>query len=194
MFLFYKYLHYLCRKYSKKMADYKRFYVQQQSYDGSSYTNVGDAVELGTYNVVCQEFPFKYLPETKELPKRDWPDENGDDVYFPTDGLKMKAFDMDVKFLYAGPISTYTQDGNTIYGMRDNLTRLISFLRGRNSDGSPCLLIYDEYTDIALCGVYVSEISNDLYEYNDVNINAHAVFKVKFRVTNPVPTTFTLPT
>lgn len=166
------------------MADHKRFYIQQQSYDGSDYTNVGAAVEVIAYGIVCQEFPFKYLPEMKELPKRDWPDEDGDDVYFPSDGMKMKAFDLDVKFLYA----------DSITNMRSKLVAFINFLYGRNTNGSPCLLIYDEYTNTAFRGVYVSEVGNELYEYNDVNINAHAMFKVKFRVTDPIPTTFTIPT
>lgn len=173
------------------MADYKRFYIQQQTFDGTTYTDVAGA-EANTYGVVCQEFPFKYFPEVKELPKRDWVDDDGDDVYYPTDGTKLKAFDIDVTFLYAGPIHTYQEGGTTILGMRDNLTAFINFLYGRNSGGSSCLLIYDEYTDTAFRNVYVKEVSNDLYEYNDVNMNAHAQFKVKFRVNDPIPVTFSI--
>ena len=72
------------------MAKYKKFLIQQQTYNGSSYTSVGDNVDTYLkFNVVCQEMPFKYLPETKELPKRDWHDEDGEDVYVPAAEEKM---------------------------------------------------------------------------------------------------------
>ena len=35
------------------------------------------------FGIVCTEFPFKPGGETKDLPKRDWPDEDGEDTYIP---------------------------------------------------------------------------------------------------------------
>ena len=159
------------------MPSYKKLLIRQQTYDGTTYTNVGSTVDTyTTYKVVCQEFPFKYLPETKDLPKRDWYDEHGDDVYFPTDGMKFKAYDLEVKFLYVGKESAMATD----------LKSFISFICGRNSGGSPCLAIYDEYTKTGRRGVYVTSVDNSLFFYNEVNIDAVAQFKVKFRVTDPV--------
>lgn len=151
--------------------------MKQQSYNGSSYTDVSSAIDTyETYKIVCQEFPFKYLPESKDLAKRDWYDEDGEDVYVPTDGLKMKAYDLEVKFMYSGSKSD----------MHDKLRTFIDFLYGKNSGGAPFLAVYDEYTGIGLRGLYVSEVPNDLYDYSDIGDNGIAIFKVKFRVTDPV--------
>ena len=156
---------------------YKKFLIQQQTFDGSAYTNVGDAVDTyAKWKVVCQECPFKHLPETKELPKRDWNDENGDDVYIPSDGLKFKAYDMEVKFLYVGKESDMPSD----------ITGFIVFICGKNANGSPLLAIYDEYTKNGRQNVIVESVDNELYFYNDISADAIAEFKVKFRVNDPV--------
>ena len=165
---------------------YKKFLIQQQTYNGSTYTNVGSVVDTYTaYKVVCQECPFKTLPETKELAKRDWYDEDGEDVYIPTDGLKFKAYDMEVKFLYVGKETTMAAD----------LKGFIEFLYGKNSSGAPLLAIYDEYTKTGRRGVYVLSVDNELLAYDNANgtkvngqliLDVIGVFKVKFRVTDPV--------
>lgn len=165
---------------------YKKLLIQQQTYDGIAYTNVGDIVDTyEKFGVVCQEFPFKYLPETKDLPKRDWYDEHGEDVYMPADGMKFKAYDLEVKFLYTG------SEPN----MATNLKAFTDFIYGkRNIVGGATvsttpnvmLEIYDEYTRTGRRGIYVLSVDNDLYFFNDVSIDAIAQFKVKFRVTDPV--------
>lgn len=159
------------------MTDYKKFFIQQQLYDGTTYTNVGNRIDTyATYDVVCQECPFRVLPESKDLPKRDWHDENGDDVFVPSDGLKMKAYDMEVKFLYVGNETE----------MAAKLKAFINFIYGRNTGGSPILEIYDEYTRTGRRNVCVLSVSDDLYFHDDVEIDAIAQFKVKFRVNDPV--------
>ena len=161
----------------KETMNYKKLLIQQQTFDGTNYRNVGPVIDTqASFNVVCQEFPFKYLPESKELAKRDWSDEHGDDVYIPTDGLKFKAYDTDVKFLFVG----------TENNMHDQIVSFIKFIYGRNDGGSPLLAVYDEYTKIGRRGVIVDSISEDMYGYDDANNNAIAIFKVKFRVTDPV--------
>jgi hypothetical protein len=35
------------------------------------------------WGVVCKDFPFAVYGETKELPKRDWKDEDGEDTFIP---------------------------------------------------------------------------------------------------------------
>lgn len=156
---------------------YKKLLIRQQSFNGTSYVNVGSIVDTqAAFHVVCQEFPFKYLPETKDLAKRDWYDEHGEDVYVPTDGLKFKAYDMEVKFLYVGTQSN----------MKSELKGFVEFICGRNSGGAPMLAIYDEFTKTGRRGIYVDNVSNDLVTYDDVNTDVIAQFKVKFRVTDPV--------
>jgi len=165
---------------------YKKFFIQQQTVSGTTYTDVGSAVDTyATYHVVCQECPFKLRPEPKEPAKIDWYDEDGEDVYIPSDGLRFKAYDMEVKFLYVGTESN----------MATELKGFIEFLYGKNSGGSPWLAIYDEYTKTGRRGVYVSGVDSELLAYDDANGTISSgqlvsevvgVFKVKFRVTDPV--------
>ena len=109
------------------------------------------------------------------MPKRDWYDEHGEDTYMPTDGLKFKAYDLEVKFLYVG----------TQANMKSELSSFIEFIYGRNTNGSPLLAVYDEYTKTGRRGMYVLSVDNDLIVYDDVNTDVIGQFKVKFRVTDP---------
>ena len=144
--------------------------------NGSETVNDSNVIDTqATFRVACQECPFKYLPESKELPKRDWYDEDGDDIYIPTDGLKFKAYDMEMKFIYVGTEQT----------MKNDIRGFINFIYGRNENGSPLLKIYDEYTKIGRKGIYVSNVDDELLAYDDVNENVIGIFKVKFRVTDP---------
>lgn len=157
--------------------DYKKLLIQQQTVSGSTYTDVGVAVDTQTaFNVVCQEFPFKYLPEIKDLASEDWTDEDGEDVFMPTEGLKFKAYDLDATFLYVG-----TQES-----MANDLSQFINFLYGRNQYGSPWLAVYDEYTKTGRRGIYVKEVGNELIAYDSANVEVIGQFKVKFRVTDPI--------
>ena len=98
------------------MVAYKT-YVQQISFDGLTYTQ-GSVVDLlSTFNVVCQEFPFKKNPKPKDLPTRDWAGEDGLDVYIP-DTLPVKHYDVEVTFLYKG----------TDVAMRTDINNFIDFL------------------------------------------------------------------
>ncbi len=152
------------------MAEYKRLLIKQ-NYSGSQVIDT-----LEQFNVACQEFPYKNLPEIKDLPKRDWPDENGEDIYIPSSGLRFKAYDIDVKMLYVGTESN----------MSTQIKSFIDFLYGRNTGGNPSLTIYDEYTKTGRQGVIVTNVDNELFVYDDVNTEAIAQFKVKFRVTDPI--------
>jgi len=158
----------------------KKILIQKQIYDGTGYTNVGDVVDVyQTYHVLCQEMPFMHKPKTKELATRDWKDEDGEDVFISKDGLQFQAYDIDVTFLYDGVEADMSSD----------LRNFIDYIS--NCSGSTAgvmLAIYDEYTKIGRRGIYVKDISNDMYFYDDVNPNAIASFKVKFRVTDPVTT------
>lgn len=48
-----------------------------------------------------------FLPlETKELPSRDWIDEDGEDVYFP-DVVRLQAYDTEISMVYKGAQGTF---------------------------------------------------------------------------------------
>lgn len=129
-----------------------------------------------SFHVACQEFPFRHLPETKDLPKRDWYDEHGEDVYVPNDGLKFKAYDLEAKFLYVGDEASMTAD----------VKSFINYLYGRNDGGSPLLAVYDEYTQTGRTGVYMVGVTTKLFDISDFDSDAIAIFSARFRVTDPV--------
>lgn len=129
-----------------------------------------------SFNVACQEFPFRHLPETKDLPKRDWYDEHGEDSFIPTDGLKFKAYDLEAKFIYVGEEADMTAD----------VKRFINYLYGRNDGGSPILSVYDEYTKTGRTGVYMVGVTTKLFDISSFDLDAIAIFSAKFRVTDPV--------
>ena len=59
---------YLCKK-SLQMVTYNT-YVQQISFDGTTYTK-GSVVDLlSKFKIVSQEFPFRKNPKPKDLPTR----------------------------------------------------------------------------------------------------------------------------
>lgn len=162
-------------------------YIQQLSYDGTTYTK-GSVVDLlKTYKIICQDFPFKKNPKPKDLPTRDWAGADGLDVYVPDD-IPMKSYDIDVTFLYVG----------TKADIRTDISNFIDFLYGRikadNSDTvkSGRLAIYNEYVGMGRKDVVVSDIDNELLYCYDTDPDAVAKFKVKFTVYDP--TTAVTPT
>ena len=58
---------------------------------------------LTDWGMVCTDFPFDLYPETKDLPKRDWADEDGEDTFIP-DVLPLKAYDLEAGICYKGCI------------------------------------------------------------------------------------------
>lgn len=171
------------------MATYKKFFVQQQTLNGTVYSNVGDVVDVyNQFHVVCQEIPFKHLPEAKELSKREWFDEDGDDVYMPTDGLKYKAYDVEVKFLYSGDKQNMSSDLKNFIDFIYGRTNIVngSIVNNENTTKNVFLKVYDEYTETGRRGVYTLSHDNSLYFFNDVSIDAIAQFKIKMHVCDPV--------
>lgn len=150
-------------------------YVQQISFDGLEYTR-GSVVDLlSEFNIVCQEFPFKKNPKSKDLPTRDWAGEDGLDVYIPKQ-LPVKHYDIEVTFLYKG----------TEAAIRTDLNRFLDFLYGRN-DGAigSRLAIYNEHTGIGRKDVVVAEVENEIFYLTDCDPDAVAKFKIKFTVYDP---------
>ena len=86
---------------------------------------------LAHFGIVCTEFPFKPGGETKDLPKRDWSDEDGEDTYIP-DKLLLKAYDLEAEMCYKGDLGT----------AYDKIMAFQNYLTGENGDGAT-LKIYN---------------------------------------------------
>ena len=107
------------------MECYKVYIKQDKS--GAS---VVETIE--SFWLYCVDIPFKVAGDVKEVSSRDWKDENGVDEYIPTDGLKMSAYEIDVKFGYKGDK----------FGANKAIRSLLSLL------SSGYMSIYDTYTGI----------------------------------------------
>ena len=101
---------------------------------------------LAHFGIVCTEFPFKPGGETKDLPKRDWPEEDGEDTYIP-DKLPLKAYDLEAEMCYKGDLGT----------AYDKIMAFQNYLTGENGDGAT-LKIYNSHTGIGRQGLYLSLI------------------------------------
>lgn len=157
------------------MALYRTF-IQQLSYDGTSYTKGAVKETLSDFNIGCIEFPFKMLGSAKELVSRDWPGENGKDVYVPPSGIPIQDYDLEVDFLYKGTVDSISTD----------MTAFIAFLLGKNSGATGArLCIYDENVGFGRKDVVLTEIDPEMYSAGDYDPDALFNFKAKFHVYDP---------
>lgn len=134
---------------------------------------MGAAVKdsLKDFGIVCTEVPFLPFSEMKELPTRDWPEEDGEDVYVPS-RLAMKAYDMEISFCYKG-------GAKSAY---DGIKKFIDYLTGEDGE-SPVLKIYSPYTGIGRKSVYLKEYGDDDF-FLDVEEDV-VLFSMTFRITDP---------
>src|SRR3712207_7097813 len=95
--------------------NYEKVYIQKIK-DGSTIKET-----IADFDIYCSAMPFKLYAEAKEPSKREWQDEHGDDEYIPADGLKMKAYFMDVEFCCTG-------DKFSIIGKLNNSIKIVTEL------------------------------------------------------------------
>ena len=114
---------------------------------------------LDNFGMVCTDFPLPSQGDVKDLPKRDWADEDGEDTYIP-DTLPLKAYDIKISVCYNGTKGT----------AMDKLEALIDYLTGADNYGSR-LKIYNAHTRTGRQDVYLSKISNtELWQGEDEEI------------------------
>lgn len=156
-------------------------YIKKTNNAGTETTWVNSESEFG---MVVSEIPFHFVGDVKEPYSNDWKDEHGADVYLPDEGLKMKAYEMDVTFLYKGPRTV----GNTTKTLTEDLRAFINYLTGQDGNGSR-LTIYDTYNAVGRRSIYVKSISSDVFVRQPVNNGTAqeiARFTIKFTVCDPM--------
>lgn len=153
----------------------KRFYIQQLNFDGVKYQK-GNVVDLlSAFNIGIQSISYKMLPEIKDLPTRNWLDEDGEDVYVPSI-VHIKSYDLEVTFVYKGNEQSIYQD----------VPGFIKFLYGHNESAVGArLAIYDEFTRTGRKDVFVKSVSDDVFYYEEFDSDSIGAFKVKFCVCDP---------
>lgn len=142
---------------------YDKVYIQKQSKNAPVKEL---AEEFGIY---AKDIPFVIYSAPKELPKNDWKDEDGEEVYVPDGRLPMSAYDMKVEFAYKGAVGT----------AGEVLAKFFDWLL----DGS--FKMYNTHTSIGRQNITVKDIDDDAKFYKDAS-GETVLFKVTFRVSDPV--------
>lgn len=140
-----------------------KVYIKQ---DKSGASVVETIEDFGLY---CVDIPFKPAGDMKDIVSRDWKDENGVDEYIPADGLKMSAYEIDVKFGYKG----------AKFGANKAISSLLSYLT------TGYVSIYDTYTGIGRQKVRLVKLNDnaDIVRDDDGDI---LVFSVTLKVCDPI--------
>lgn len=143
---------------------YYKFYIQKES-DGAAVMETG--AEFEVYETQCK---FYGGGEVKDLPKREWYDEHGEDEFVP-DEMKFKSQEMEVKFSYKGNKNS-----------ANNVIR--TFMSYLSTGGS--MKIFDEYNQIGRQNVRFVSISDDAELVRNDSEGDILIFTVKFKVNDPV--------
>lgn len=140
-----------------------KVYIKQ---DKSGASVVETIEDFGLY---CVDIPFKPAGDVKDVVSRDWKDENGVDEYIPADGLKMLAYEIDVKFGYKGDK----------FGANEAISSLLSYLT------TGYVSIYDTYTGIGRQKVRLVKLNDnaDIVRDDDGDI---LIFSVTLKVCDPI--------
>lgn len=118
-----------------------------------------------TYGIVLKSIPFNAFPELKELSKRDWAEEQGEDVHIPANPV-FKAYDAELEFVYNGGLKTAK---NMIYS-------LLQYVQGSEFN------IWDEWKQQGL-RCYYKSFSDSLFYRRSEDL---VTFKVGVGVANPL--------
>ena len=140
-----------------------KVYIKQ---DKSGASVVETIEDFGLY---CVDIPFKIAGDVKDIVSRDWKDENGVDEDIPAVGLKMSAYEIDVKFGYKGDK----------FGANEAISSLLSYLT------TGYVSIYDTYTGIGRQKVRLVKLNDnaDIVRDDDGDI---LIFSVTLKVCDPI--------
>ena len=142
---------------------YYKYYIQKEA-DGSPVKEKAE-----DFNIYEVDSKFYGGASAKELPKRNWNDEHGDDEFVPSN-LMMESVSHSVKFGYKGDK----------YSANKALKDFIDYLSNGGS-----MKIYDEYNKIGRQHVRFSSVSDDaeLVRSDEGDI---LIFTVNLKVNDPV--------
>ena len=149
---------------------YFRFYIQKEGTDssGAAYPIKESGKDFNVYEKECKFYGGR---ETKDIPKRDWYDQNGDDEFTPTTPV-YKSQDVDVKFAYKG----------ALFSANAYIKNFMEYLATGGT-----MKIYDEYNRIGRQSVRFVGIPDDaeLHRKKD-GADEALIFTVKLKVNDPV--------
>lgn len=143
------------------------------------------------WGIVCCKVPFKAGGKTKELPKKEWYDQHGEDAYIPNK-LMFEAYDVEFELAYQGQeLATNPFNLNKAFTQIDTFKKWLSGNDTVNGSGAT-LKIYSPFSTIGRQGCYLLETSDEephvqlKQEMSNLYNENVVTFKVKFRVTDPM--------
>lgn len=141
-------------------------FLMKKNKDGSEVVS-----SLLDFGFAVSEIPW---PDdtVKELATRQWPGEDGEDVYIPPSGLKLEAFDLEVKFCFKGLINKACIAHEAL---RDYLT-------GADGDGVE-MSVFDPYWGIGRTKVRLLKIIDR--SQHRTTVDEELSMTVVFRVADP---------
>lgn len=128
-----------------------------------------DSIER--WGIACCKFPFKLDGGTKDLAARDWPDEDGEDAFYP-DTLKLNPYDLEADMVYVGSLGKAAE----------NLQNFRDYLTGDDGLGVE-MRIYNSHTGIGRRGCHWIEMGD--MTFNKEMEEEVIQFPIKFRVADP---------
>jgi len=119
---------------------------------------------FNAFGITTKSIPDRQL-EVKEMFKRDWVDQQGDEEYVPAIPV-FKAYEQDLEFVYKGVLRTASEAIRTF----------LTYLQGAEFS------LYDEYSQRGIRCRYVSYDNKAHYRLGEEAV----VFTVKVKINNPL--------
>ena len=127
----------------------------------------GEVVNSFTeWSIACCDVPFKAGGTVKELAKRDFPDEHGEDTFIPKK-LVFEAYDAEFEMAYAGQeLASNPFNLSLAFAQIDSFKKWLSGNDEEEGSGAE-LFIYSPYTTMGR-KCYLKEISDEEKEYKSM--------------------------
>lgn len=150
------------------MSDFYKVYMQKES-DGSEVKET-----IADFGIYCADIPFSITGDAKEVTSRNWYDEDGLDEYIPANGLKISAYDMEVKFCCKGDK----------FSANTTIRKFLDYIIGKDGTGA-MLKMYCDYTNIGRRHIRYVKMDDkaELVRDEDGDI---LVFSISFKVGDPI--------
>lgn len=143
------------------MNYYKIFF--QKETDGAEVKET-----IADFGMYCMEDPFVLYSEAKDVTKRSWYDEHGDDEYIPKNGQYIQSYENSVKFGFRG----------NEFGANENLRSFLDYLC------SGMMKMYCEFNKVGRQHVRFKSVKQTLYR--DKDDGDILIVTVTFKFNDPV--------
>jgi hypothetical protein len=161
------------------MGKWNNFFLQKM---GVGVNNAPYSVceSVATWGVFCKKIPFKVFDKVKAPAKRSWYDEDGDDEYIPTGGLKLEAYTMKVEFGCKKIAVNNSFGSASVDDVRAKVGKFLEYLKT-----SGMMNMYSSHTRIGRQNVRLESVGESGTWVTEDDGTEYLVFEVTFKVNDP---------